>query len=213
MADEGMRKFERIDAIENDTRLVHHRFLLSEDPALREKLRILQDSFKQLQSKFPEIISLQVFGSHTKGYASPDSDFDLGLALDSNKLEAAKRTSVQVSSEVRNYLHTKLSVNKRDIALEYYELGGPESYARYEPFLLSLGNGMRPYREAIIRKLEQQPDGERVWMHIVGQLWERENLYFSAALLRERKKLYPQTLAEARAYFLPEPKQETTSDS
>ena len=206
MTDEGLGKFERIDAIEKDTRLAHHRFLLSEDPALREKLHMLQDSFKQLQVQFPEIISIQILGSHTKGYASPNSDFDLGLALDTAKLEAVQRTSAEVVDQVQSYLQKVLNVTKKDIALEYYELGGSDSYARYEPFLLSLGNDMRSYREAIIRKLEQQEDGERVWMHIVGQLWERENLYFGASLLRERKKLYPQTLAEARAYFIPEPK-------
>lgn len=206
MPEGGAGKFERIEHISEDPRLKRHRFLLSERPELREKLHILQDSLAQLQKQYPEIITLQVLGSHTKGYADDSSDFDLSLPLDAHKLETARRAAVDVANTVRWHIAQALNVPYDRISIDFYELGGQYDHPRYEAFLMSLGNGLRPYREAMLKELESKPLGDGAWRGLVEKLWERENLYFDGALMQERKKLYPQTLAEARAYFLPEPK-------
>lgn len=212
---ESTDKFERIAEIEGDPRLRRHRFLLSENPVLREKLSLLQKEAVALEKEFPEIIAVQLLGSHTKGYAEEASDYDLALPLELEQLAVTGRTAEEVVSQVRTRIANALGVEKPRITVQYYENAGGSTHPRprYELFLLSLGHKMRAYREAVIAELETKADGEAQWKDMMVALADRENLYFSQALTKERKSLYPMTLAEGRKYFLPVPKDEPTPDS
>jgi len=72
----GKEKEERRELASTYGDLERKRFLLSRNPELKERLEILQVLVYEMQKEHPEIISLSLFGSLTKGYATPESDYD-----------------------------------------------------------------------------------------------------------------------------------------
>lgn len=197
-------KVARLDAAEADPRLKRRRFVFSGDPVFREKLSVLQKEANALCAQYPELVGIQLFGSHSKGYPGPESDFDLGVAFDNELLIRAQRKPEDLVSVITTHLSAVLGASAGKINIEPYRVSKqpvpPDS--QYALFFLSLGDGVRPYRDAVITALERSPDGEKQWERIMSLLWERENLSFTGDLPNERKKLYPWKLSEARAYFL-----------
>ncbi|MBI2035585.1 MAG: hypothetical protein HYT12_02790 [Candidatus Liptonbacteria bacterium] len=82
----GKSKEERKITAEQGGSLEIKRFLLSSNPEIKERLRALQEIFYRAQEKHPEIISLNIFGSLTKGYAARESDIDAYLVIDIDKI-------------------------------------------------------------------------------------------------------------------------------
>lgn len=77
-----------------------HRFEVSRDPALREKIHIYRDGLRALQAEYPEVVGATVFGSSVKALATDESDVDSILFVDPAK--AAERSpSIQVTHELR----------------------------------------------------------------------------------------------------------------
>ena len=89
---EGKPKEDR-KAIAADTdRLEKKRFVLSGNPEIKKRLSILREAVKELKLEYPEIISFLLFGSCTKGYASPESDIDGYLLVDKDAAMSGRET-------------------------------------------------------------------------------------------------------------------------
>ena len=72
-------------------------------------------------------------------------------------------------------------------------------------FLMSIGSGINEYRKIILDELEKKGEkGERSWKEIAENLIWFENTGFPPNLMETRRKLYPDTIAKAKKYFLRE---------
>ncbi len=86
------------------------------------------------------------------------------------------------------------------------EAGIRELYLAYaEPFFLDVGGGLKPYRQAFIKRLQQEPPerAEYLWglVHKAMTWWERQD-----AIPPNIAHSFPATFKAAQAYYLP-PKQ------
>ena len=79
---EGLEHHLRRELVADPGELDFRRFLLSSDPKLREKIKTLRNTVEGLRTKYPEIIGMTLFGSHTKGYPDSQSDIDGYIYLD-----------------------------------------------------------------------------------------------------------------------------------
>lgn len=60
------------------------RFKISSNPELRERLRNLRKVIEKVQTNHPEVISVGLFGSMVKGYATEESDIDIYVNIDTD---------------------------------------------------------------------------------------------------------------------------------
>src|SRR3989344_4652802 len=90
---EGASKRKRLDKINESGILESKRFLLSPDPILRERPRILADIIERLRIKHPEIIGVVFGGSYVKGYANSKSDLDASIFIDEDSVRDAAGTN------------------------------------------------------------------------------------------------------------------------
>lgn len=84
------------------------RFVLSTDPIIVERVKELKRTIKEMKGVHPEILSLCMFGSMTKGTANKESDIDGHLFIDLEALPAEERSSV------KNVIATKLDPKASD---------------------------------------------------------------------------------------------------
>lgn len=77
-------KPERVQAVADSKVLEQRRFLLSKDTEVRKTLDNFRAMYRELKNHYPsEVISMVLGGSHIKGYAITESDFDSILYIDS----------------------------------------------------------------------------------------------------------------------------------
>ncbi len=204
--------------------LERKRFLLSSSPAIKERIKKLQEVVDEFQEKHPEFISLNLFGSLTKGYANPESDIDAHMYVDTDVKCTSEHVNVAYVQEVhadilRVRLRDTLSLSQEQIAnvairtitkKEIKDLCVSDDFFYGEKqlfplFLLALGRGIDNYRRIALDALESiGPRGESRWKDIINLLIDTENKGLDPKLIEKRKKLYPRTIADARKYFLHE---------
>lgn len=62
------------------------RFVLSPEKFAKERIKKLREAFNELKEQFPEVISMNLYGSMSKGYAEPESDADTIIFIDKESL-------------------------------------------------------------------------------------------------------------------------------
>lgn len=209
---------------------------LSEDPRVQEIVRDLRSVVDEMRFEHPEVMGFGMFGSLVKGYATPTSDVDGFLYIDTDQAEAgvgaalrpiipaerAKKLSeefvqrLQAKGRIIDHVFVgRLDKKFLDSQLSSLSKRSVEYLARF--FMLSIGKEILPYRERVLDCLSQLEKGrqEDLLRSMMDELSRLENSGFPDEVVDERRKLYPKTVEEARAYFLalqPSPR-ETTSSS
>ncbi len=203
---------------------------LSEDPRVQEILKDVRLVVDEMKFEHPEVMGFGMFGSLVKGYAKPTSDVDgflyidtdqVGLEVDSLQKPIVPASRAKALSE--EFVHR---LQKKGRAIDHVFVGrldrkfldtqlsslskrSAEYLARF--FMLSIGKEILSYREKILDRLSQLEAGRReeVFCAMMDELSRLENSGFPDEVVDERRKLYPKTVEEARAYFLalqPSPK-------
>ena len=212
------------------------RFLLSHSPEVRKKLAVLQEAVRELKTRYPEVVSLGIFGSHTKGYANTESDIDGHLFVEDDRLSMILRQPYSgayqteglgdLTRETRRYGAILRDAIKqrglcmseeelRDVFVDFISTNSLQddlSNGRWDNltkfFLLDIGGRERikMYRKEIIDFLSSGPkDSEAVWRSIMADLEDFERPYSADSSRKQKpKSVYPQTLPDARRYFLGE---------
>lgn len=216
---EGLPKEERRKRI-TDTKLESletRRFLLSKNPELKERMKILQKAVDDFKKQYPEIISLNLFGSLVKGYANNKSDVDAYLFVDTTK-EPKDRKPGTVYNRFVKAFQQSTGMEDEQVKNIFLELISPDIIIRWitrDPFIaeletadlfrLAIGRDINNYRKIVFDTLESMgQNGEQRWQKIMEALWDSENRGLPDELREKRKKLYPQTIAEGRRVFLQE---------
>ena len=219
----GKEKEERRELASTYGDLERKRFLLSRNPELKERLEILQVLVYEMQKEHPEIISLSLFGSLTKGYATPESDYDGYINIDSahERQLGHKHSPNSLANMLAESLRARLPNSKGQInifespplngKLAIIEACGEEKLQWnqniFKLFMLSVGERgkINEYRKIVLDALSSDRKfGEHKWKLIVGDLFQFENAGFSSRFAEKREHLYPKTLEEAKKYFLHE---------
>ena len=177
-----------------------------------------------------------LFGSLTKGYAIPESDIDAILFIDTKQAEveagkteqnpAVKNLSeyrAALQSEFQTFLEKQLDVHTEQTSHVFAHFVDESEIRRvledpkaedqavdglFRLFLLSLGKGIRPYRQTVIETLEKQGvNGKRKWEMIIHKLAEFENpeIVSNGKLLThmnaQREWLYPSLQKSTESIF------------
>lgn len=66
------------------------RFRINAESFARERLKGLRESFSEIQKEYPEVVSLALFGSMTKGKAREESDIDGWIFVDASRVPMAE---------------------------------------------------------------------------------------------------------------------------
>lgn len=119
-----------------------HRFVLSENPELRERLKKFKKEFAELKKEYPELSACTVFGSQTKGYATEKSDLDVSVYLDTDKFP--KGSDVYELAKIEEE-----ATNDNELWLENSKTTDPRPYTA-ERFHL-----MEKYRSLAKEKVEK----------------------------------------------------------
>lgn len=198
------------------------RFVLSPDPELLKRLRSLHEALKKAKKYNPEIISIGLFGSMTKGYATESSDIDAVLFINETKLDQ-RRKDEHLDSDYGSVTHYKdnfirqlqdalqlTSIEQlKDFRVEYVSADLLRKSARRFPstltdlFLLSVSRDIEPYRKIVLDELESMgSEGEEIWRSIMQDLAEKENAGLNPEMIHQRELLYPKSISAAKNYFL-----------
>ena len=202
---------------------------LSEDPRVQEIVKDLRLVVDEIKFQHPEVMGFGMFGSLVKGYAKPTSDIDGFLYIDVDQAvlgadsmqrpvlpaERAKALSeefierLQAKGRVIDHVFVgRLDKKFLDSQLLSSSKRSAEYLARF--FMLSIGKEILPYRERILDRMSQLGTNQQELFNVMmDELSRLENTGFPEEVVKERRKLYPKTVEEARAYFLalqPSPK-------
>lgn len=216
---------ERLKQTVDEGKLEHKRFNLPERN-LRENLHALSETFSELKNDHPELVSIMVRGSYSKGYAGKNSDIDLSaiVYLDTTKEESEKKDGNKISAADQfdfkqsyiRFLKEKLEAvsGMPEVSVWVYlvnneiidESLAEEKYALIQSlFQLSLGSEINKYRKYVIDKLQSEGvEGQRKWEKIIQDLHYLENLGINdinSNTYEKRKQLYPAMLSEAKKYW------------
>ena len=216
----GKQKNLRREIISESGTLDRKRFLLSASPEWKDRIRKLQDIVYELKKEYPEIISLSLYGSLTKGYANEESDIDAYLNIDEDVANKNLRTQSRFFYEdiARKKIKDVLGLSDgqvRHVHSEFWAESkivkdashGFASWQIAQLFLLSVGKDINKYRKVVFNESEKLgADGETYWQSIMDSLAFLENSGLSKELIQKRGFLYPKTLTEGRKYFLQEAK-------
>lgn len=218
---ENLDKLDRKKQIAEDGSLEKNRFLLSNNPELQKRLKKLQEAVAELKKDFPEIVSLNLFGSMVKGYANETSDIDGYLMVDGTLIPHTSEDTY--SHLIFEKISDKLQIPEKQIHIATYMTSENEirEYAKssaYNTFLqklffLSIGSDIDEfgrktpsivkYRKFVFGELEEMgATGERLWEELMLSLYEFENNGFPKELQEKRSRLYPWTIEEGKKYFL-----------
>lgn len=74
--------------MEKHSPLERKRFVLPTEEVARERLGKIKEVYRELKQQHPEIISMTLFGSYTKGRATEKSDIDAWVFIDEEKAKA-----------------------------------------------------------------------------------------------------------------------------
>ncbi len=66
------------------------RFNFQEDPFVKERFNAVKDSVEELRQEYPEILSVNLFGSLVKGKTKEESDIDGIIYVDTDKIKSEK---------------------------------------------------------------------------------------------------------------------------
>ncbi|OGG69595.1 hypothetical protein A3F27_00555 [Candidatus Kaiserbacteria bacterium RIFCSPHIGHO2_12_FULL_53_13] len=219
---EGASKRKRLDKINESGILESKRFLLSPDPILRERPRILADIIERLRIKHPEIIGVVFGGSYVKGYANSKSDLDASIFIDEDSVRDAAGTNDpdEKTEKLQYFLDIRKDIQENVRSANLPSRGllvcltsknkiikacktGSFSENLVHMFRLAAGKGIYEYRELAISTLEQIGKiGEKRWSELMLGLLMLEWVNSHGPILDKRQNLYPKTLAEGRKYFV-----------
>ncbi len=217
---EGKNKQERKGESIKQKSFDSKRFVLSENPEMRKRLKILSGAIDKFKEEHPEVISLSLFGSFTKGYAVEDSDIDGCLNVDDSKMRHENREKWHYSEfmgptgfikflkdqfkEKGIDMDGKISIEPNYISEDYIEktigMGGDN----FKLFLMQVSNGAKKYRRAIFDTLRSLGGerGETAWRRIMDFLCDWENNGLPPEVIQQKRKLYPDTLDAGEKKFL-----------
>lgn len=208
------------------------RFLFSRNPEIKKRIMLLHKTVKELKKEYPELISFNLFGSLSKGYAIEESDIDGVFFIDE---DIAHKGDIVIAKEINGeivnipsdrYLnlfkqaikeklrlddsHTKgidiayvsLHGIKKDLTSKQSLLFLPAYFISL--FFLSLGGrDIVKYRREVFDILESQgKKGEEKWAVIMRNLAEFERGWKDAQIYD--KSFYPLDMKKARKIFLNE---------
>lgn len=108
----GRSKEERREKISASPMLERKRFFLTRHPEIRERLKKLQEVIKVAKSKYPEFVSIALFGSLTKGYAVPKSDLDAYIIFDEDRASEIENHDIDAAFlEINENIGKALALN------------------------------------------------------------------------------------------------------
>lgn len=227
---EGISKKERKETILKTGLLDKKRFTLN--PEHKETVKAFHRAIKELSNNYPEIISVGLVGSATKGYANQVSDVDYFVFIDKEKsIQKLDPTELLKKQEIINrLLKTKYEkifkenlAEKSNLPIEKLHLievmplnenliknwiAQHNSFYYELSLLFTLQMGSRnieQYRKIVFDELEKLSDeGENIWQNIMTTclLAERGIFLGEHGTLEIYTNLYPQTIKEARKVFL-----------
>ncbi len=93
------------------------RFVLSPEEFSRERLQAVKDEIAEMQAKYPEVLSLCMFGSMVKGTAHEGSDIDAYLYIDSEL--AAQREGIPEEEILEHYPDDNQTYLTKEVAKKY----------------------------------------------------------------------------------------------
>lgn len=202
----------RVNEVVKTGRLDTRRIVLSKDHELREALQVIRTEFRKFKSEHPAAVSLHFYGSHMKGYADSNSDFDLRISIDPRLATSPEGSDWGIlASGLKKRLVSLLSneritvspflLNRSQISLD------TNTASIFMPSADS--TAIRPYRRQVIDELEAMGDaGEKKWDDIIDFLWDVEAGRLPPEVKNKRRSLYPWNLKDARAFFLSENKKD-----
>jgi len=202
---EGLSKDERRDMALTSGMLDERRFLIPPNPKIRQRLDTLREIAGEFRSIYPEVISLGLFGSVTKGYATPTSDLDAYLYVDVSRAvdewrsrhpgaavtDAMKEKKASIGKHLRLAAQQRLGLSAEQVhnlSVRFVDektirdtLADPQPDPRIIQewallFLLEVGQGITTYRKVVIDTLEAQgQEGEKKWQRLMESLANFEN--------------------------------------
>lgn len=178
--------------------LKEKRFVLSREEFSEKRFDGFRKVFESLKQAYPEIISAHVFGSMTKGYATPQSDIDIFLFVQDEKQDENRLLALE--TEFKWALDTRLNIPYSNLEMvmvnqnfydglmkrvkgadEGSDLSEAEWIELAKPFIgVSIGDSSE-IRKRILEKLANFPNGNGVWKNIVNyvRLFEHNLINFS----------------------------------
>lgn len=223
--DKFEEKINRRKAISSS--LESNRFKLSREPEQMEKIKKIREIANEAEVNHPEFVSFQIFGSLIKGYAKNESDIDIYLIVDEDKIEREENDQDQDAREIAkekylkcknllNHVKGKMMVNMdlseeqvKDVSLKIISENRIKESLTQAPWTLyflfypSVGTTkIRYYRKIVFNELKNHGErGERMWQSIMDRLALTER---GAGLggVGKNRKLYPQTLEDGEKRFL-----------
>lgn len=176
------------------------RFAINPQEFSQERLRIIRETFDQLQRQYPDVLSLSIYGSMSKGYATPDSDVDVIIYLDVRKVKDEQ--DVEREMEIKNNFQEKLRPMGIGCDCKIYQISeeiinegledaervrqslniDPNSHMlphlgnQYQPIKdlftgISVGVGIQKYRRYLLKQLELQGEkGQKIWRGIIDSV-------------------------------------------
>ncbi|MES3005770.1 MAG: nucleotidyltransferase domain-containing protein [Patescibacteria group bacterium] len=73
-----------------------NRFDVGDNGEIRERLSIIQESVREIQETYPEVVGFLMFGSMVKGYATEESDIDGRIIIDVEQIHDKNSNTVTV---------------------------------------------------------------------------------------------------------------------
>lgn len=156
---EGKSKEERRITVAQGESLEVKRFSLSANPEVKARLRKLQDIVYKLKEEYPGIISLSLYGSLTKGYATKESDVDAFLHVASEVYKDDEDYLNEMTKHFEEKVRRNLALDKKqagDILFDVLDKKEIEEACKhgfvdartpiFRLFLLSIGRDINEYR-------------------------------------------------------------------
>lgn len=216
---QGKTKAERLNLIAASPLTRQKRFRLSSLELNKERLVAVRRVFEELQTVVPGLITIGLYGSILKGYATATSDLDAKILIDADKVPEhffqsthPELRTIQIMNLIEP-LFEKYDIPFRGVVVSIFSWHDAKptpdylknTFALFPFFFLCLGTEVYSYRAQIITACEQAGKrGEYFWDHLMRYLAWFESSSLPPDIQKEREQLYPLKLADARAYFLRE---------
>lgn len=100
--------YNRLMSESNISKLEQKRFVIN--PESMEGMKFLRETFLELQGDHPFLSGLGFFGSRTKGTEKPDSDYDVCIFYNSDRLEFGRGTKDEWG-QIINRLESQLNIH------------------------------------------------------------------------------------------------------
>lgn len=206
------------------------------NPDSLEMFKKARSVYTEFSHEYPFLAGIGIYGSRTRGTERPDSDLDLKIFYDINKVniesdyigkleEVRERIANSVGVKLDDHVFLKnISIEKTDIDIyNYFKFARTLNKAEpdqavvaianmqeaenlFARFLLGVGNGLYANRKYVLDEFSGYADGDKYFDLLMKALGTFERDRRGRRPDIPKFQGYPSTIEEARAYFLTEPR-------